>query len=77
MCLKNFLCVIVFGFGFFFCGGTWWTKHLVRSGFWNSSLVEMKFSVEKRWIKCVRKAENNPNYGMAQMDGQLENHKLK
>ncbi|XP_068748545.1 uncharacterized protein [Montipora capricornis] len=42
------------------------------SGFWNSSVVEMKFSVEKRWIKCVRKAENKPNYGMAQMDGQLE-----
>lgn len=42
------------------------------SGFWNSSVVEMKFSVEKRWIKCVRKAENKPKYGMAQMDGQLE-----
>ena len=41
-------------------------------GFWNSSVVEMKFSVEKRRIKCVRKAENKPNYGMAEMDGQLE-----
>ena len=46
------------------------TEH--GSGFWNSSVVEMKFSVEKRWIKCVWKAENKPNYGMAQMDGQLE-----
>ena len=42
------------------------------SGFWNSSVVEMKISVVKRWIKCVRKAENKPNYGMAQIDGQLE-----
>ena len=42
------------------------------SGFWNSSVVEMKFSVEKRWIKCIRKTENKPNYGMAQIDGQLE-----
>ena len=48
--------------------GTWiWVLE-----FFARSVVEMKFSVEKRWIKYVRKAENKPNYGMAQMDGQLE-----
>ena len=42
------------------------------SKFWNTSVVEMKFSVERRWIKSVRKAKNKPDYGMAKMDRQLE-----
>lgn len=42
------------------------------SRFWNTSLVEMKFSVERSWIKSVRKAKNKPNYGMTNMDGLLE-----
>ena len=42
------------------------------SAFWNSSLVEMKFSVERSWIKSVRKAKNKPNYGMRNMDSLLE-----
>ena len=42
------------------------------STFWNSSLVEMKFSTEKRWIKAVRGAKNKPNYGMTNMDSLLE-----
>lgn len=41
-------------------------------GFWNSSLTEMKFSVEREWIKSVRSADNKPNYGMEPMDGLLE-----
>ena len=32
--------------------------------FWNTSVSEMKFSVEKEWIKAVRKAKRKPNYGM-------------
>lgn len=32
--------------------------------FWNSNSVEMKFSVEKDWMKMVRFAEGKPNYGM-------------
>ena len=42
------------------------------SAFWNSSLIEMKFSVERSWIKSVRKAKNKPNYGMKNMDSLLE-----
>jgi len=42
------------------------------SAFWNSSLVEVKFSVERSWIKSVRRAKNKPNYGMRNMDGLLE-----
>ena len=42
------------------------------SRFWNSFLVDMKFSVERFWIKSVRKPENKPNYGMTNMDGLLE-----
>ena len=42
------------------------------SGFWNTSVVEMKISVERGWIKSVRNATNKPNYGMAEMDSQLE-----
>ena len=40
--------------------------------FWNTSSLQMKFSVEKDWIKSVRNAKRKPNYGMAQMDGLLE-----
>ncbi|PFX29268.1 hypothetical protein AWC38_SpisGene5981 [Stylophora pistillata] len=40
--------------------------------FWNVSQVEMKFSVERQWIKAVRKAKRKPNYGMLNMDSQLE-----
>ena len=36
--------------------------------FWNASVVEMKLSFKRHWIKSVRK----PNYGMMNMDGQLE-----
>ena len=42
------------------------------STFWNSSLVEMKFSSERNWIKAVREAKNKPNYGMTNMDSLLE-----
>ena len=40
--------------------------------FWNTSVVEMKFSVEREWIKAVRKADRRPNYGMMNMDNDLE-----
>ena len=40
--------------------------------FWNSSVVSMKFSIEPKWIKSVRKARRKPNYGMSHMDSQLE-----
>ena len=42
------------------------------STFWNCSLVEMKFSMDRRWIKAVRGANNKPNYGMTNMDSLLE-----
>ena len=42
------------------------------NSFWNVSKVEMKFSVERQWIKAVRKAKRKPNYGMLNMDSQLE-----
>jgi len=32
----------------------------------------MKFSVERMWIKAVRKSKRKPNYGMLNMDAQLE-----
>ena len=40
--------------------------------FSNTSSIQMKFSVEKDWIRSVRSAKRKPNYGMAQMDGLLE-----
>lgn len=40
--------------------------------FWNTSAVEMKFLVERQWIKAVRKGKRKPNYGMLNMDSQLE-----
>ena len=36
--------------------------------FWNTSTVKTKFSVDKVWIKSMRKAKNKPNYGMGEMD---------
>lgn len=44
-------------------------QHSERNeAFWNTSTVEMKFSVERTWIKSVRAAKNKPNYGMGEMD---------
>lgn len=40
--------------------------------FWNNSMFEMKFSVEREWIKAVTKANGKPNYGMLNMDSQVE-----
>lgn len=42
------------------------------SRFWNTSLVEMKFSVERTWIKSIQKAKSKLNYRMKNMDGLLE-----
>lgn len=36
--------------------------------FWNTSTVKTKFSVDKVWMKSVRKAKNKPNFGMGDMD---------
>jgi hypothetical protein len=35
-----------------------------RSKFRNKSVVEMKFSVEKEWVRKVRSTKDKPNYGM-------------
>ena len=40
--------------------------------FWNTSIIEMKFSIERSWIKSVESAKNKPNYGMTNMDSLLE-----
>ena len=40
--------------------------------FWNTNSVEMKFSAEKEWLRRVRFTENNPNYGMRDLDPVLE-----
>ena len=40
--------------------------------FWNTSILEMKFLVEREWIKAVRGATGKPNYGMLNMDNQFE-----
>lgn len=42
------------------------------SHFWNNTCVEMKFSIEKEWMKLVRFAEDKPNYGMRNLDPVLE-----
>ena len=42
------------------------------SRFWNNSSVEMKFTIEKEWIKLVRFARDKPNYGMRNLDPVLE-----
>ena len=36
--------------------------------FWNASIIAMKFSVERQWIKTVRNTRKKPNYGMGDMD---------
>lgn len=40
--------------------------------FWNRNVLEMKFSVEKKWMRDVRFAETKPNYGMQGLDPVLE-----
>ena len=40
--------------------------------FWNTSVSQMKFSVKKERIKAVRKAKRKLNYGILNMDNQLE-----
>ena len=40
--------------------------------FWNINSVEMKFNVEKDWLKMVRFAETKPDYGMRDLDPVLE-----
>ena len=40
--------------------------------FWNVSSVQMKFTVERQWIKAVPKVKRKPNYGTLNMDTQLE-----
>ena len=36
--------------------------------FWNSSVVSMKFPVERQWLKSVRKARRKPNYRPANLE---------
>ena len=50
------------------------SKHGEERGekFWNTSVSGMKFTVKQEWIKAVRKAKHKPNYGMLNMDDQLE-----
>ena len=45
------------------------SKHGEERGekFWNTSVSEMKFTVEQEWIKAVRKAKHKPIYGMLNM----------
>ena len=40
--------------------------------FWNVNKVEMKFSFERKWIKTVRRARRQPNYGMGNMNSGVE-----
>jgi len=40
--------------------------------FWNTSILEMKFLVEREWIKAVRGGTGKPNYGMLNMHNQFE-----
>lgn len=40
--------------------------------FWNNNSVEMKFSVERDWMKSVRFAERKLKYGMRDLDPVLE-----
>lgn len=40
--------------------------------FWNVSSIQIKFIVERQWIKAVRKTKRKPNYDMLNMDVQLE-----
>ena len=49
-----------------------WQSGWQERTFWNTSIIEMKFSIERSWIKSVRSAKNKPNYGMTNMDSLLE-----
>ena len=40
--------------------------------FWNKSLLEMKFIVEKVWLDAVWNCERKPIYGMRDLDAILE-----
>ena len=40
--------------------------------FWNKSQVDMKFIIEKEWLKMVRFAKSKPNYGMQNLDFVIE-----
>lgn len=40
--------------------------------FWNVSSIQIKFIVERQWIKAIRKTKRKPNYGMLNMDAPLE-----
>ncbi|XP_020914111.1 uncharacterized protein LOC110251718 [Exaiptasia diaphana] len=40
--------------------------------FWTKNVIEMKFTVEKTWLKDVRFAKTKPNYGMQGLDPVLE-----
>ena len=40
--------------------------------FWRKNVIEMKFTVEKTWLKDVRFAKTRPNYGMQGLDPVLE-----
>ena len=35
-------------------------------------MIEIKFSIERSWIKSKRSAKNKPNYAMTDMDSLLE-----
>lgn len=36
--------------------------------FWTSSTIAVKSTVERQWIKSLRKAKKKPNYGMAKLN---------
>ena len=38
----------------------------------STSMIEIKFSIERSWIKSVSRTKNKPNYGMTNMDSLLE-----
>ena len=40
--------------------------------FWNRNKVEMKFTLQRQWIKAVKRARYRPNYGMGNMKIGLE-----
>ncbi|CAH3178107.1 unnamed protein product [Porites evermanni] len=40
--------------------------------FWNVNEVEMKSTLEREWIKAIRRARRRPNYGMGNMNSGLE-----
>ena len=40
--------------------------------FWNRSQVDMKFIIEKEWLKMIHFAKSKPNYGMQNLDFVVE-----